>query len=710
MNMHSAGKYRCRPFIIVWFAGILLHLLMTAAASGALFPGEEKVRHATAIEKASRGESQDLIVVFDQSAAVQRALSLRSFLRADHDTPDILREKTLIFRNKKHEALKVLTTDDAETIEDYEHLPVIFLKVKSRKALERLAAQPGVAGIYENQHYSLFLNESLPLTGQPAVAAAGYTGAGTAVAVLDTGINYTISSAFGDCTGANTPGDCLSLPPASSGCRVACVHDFAADDKALDKNGHGTNVSGIVAGVAPDTKILGLDVFDGGGASFSVIAKAINWVIANKAAYNIVALNLSLGVQGFKYAAFCPGAFLNSVVSSAKDAGILSIVAAGNDGYINGISDPACVPDAVSVGAVYDANIGGISWPSVPCTDTVTSVDKVACFSNSSSFLSILAPGAMIDAAGITAAGTSQAAPHIAGAFAVLKSAFSAESADETVARMTSTGKPVLDARNNITKPRIDLIAAINVTFSLSGRVVSPRGFPMAGVTMTLSGASTATTVTDADGAYSFVDIGNGSYDITPSLTAVVFTPAVRTVTVTGSSVQVKNITANVYAISGKVRTASGRAVPGVIMTLGGDGSALAMTDGSGRYEFPILGNGTYTVTPSKTGYAFIRLSRTITVSGADEGGKHFTAVTHAIVGYVRNPSGAPMAGVTVSLSGDLVKTKQTDINGRFRFGNLPDGNYVVTPTKEGKIFDPVSRDVAISGENVMRQNFRRSP
>jgi hypothetical protein len=68
------------------------------------------------------------------------------------------------------------------------------------------------------------------------------------------------------------------------------------------------------------------------------------------------------------------------------------------------------------------------------------------------------------------------------------------------------------------------------------------------------------------------------------------------------------------------------------------------------------------------------------------------------------------MAGVTVSLSGDLVKTKQTDINGRFRFGNLPDGNYVVTPSKEGKIFDPVSRDVAISGENVMRQNFRRSP
>jgi subtilisin family serine protease len=433
-------------------------------------------------------------------------------------------------------------------------------------------------------------------------------------------------------------------------------------------------------------------------------------VIANKATYNIVALNLSLGVQGFKYADFCPGAFLNSVVSNAKDAGILSTVASGNDGYINGISDPACVPDAVSVGAVYDANIGGISWPSVPCTDTVTAADKVACFSNSSKFLSILAPGAMIDAGGIRAAGTSQAAPHVAGAIAVLRSAFPAESADETLVRMTSTGKPVLDARNNITKPRIDLIAAINVTFSLSGRVVSPRGFPMAGVTLTLSGTSAATTVTDANGTYSFVDVGSGTYDITPSLAAFTFTPAVRTVSVTSSSVQVKNITANVYTISGKVLTAWGRAVPGVTMTLGGDGSALAMTDGNGKYVFPTLGNGTYTVMPSKTGYAFTPASRTITLNGADKGGKQFTAITHAITGSVRTPSGAPMAGVTVSLSGDLVKTKQTDINGRFRFGNLPDGNYVVTPTKEGKIFDPVSRDVAISGENVMRQNFRRSP
>lgn len=707
--MHSARKYSFRLYLVFWFAGMFLHLSMPAAASGDPFPGEEKVRHAAVIEKASRGEPQDIIVVFDRSEAVQRARSLRAFYGADHDTPDILREKTRIFRNKKQEALQMLARDEAETIEDFDHLPVMFLKVKSRKALEKLAAQPGVVGIYENQQYSLLLNQSLPLIGQPAVAASGYIGAGTAVAVLDTGVDYT-RAAFGDCM-AVAPADCLSLPQAPSGCRVACVHDFTfADDGALDKNGHGTNVSGIVAGVAPGAKIIGLDVFEGSGASFDVVAKAINWVIANKAIYNIVAINLSLGVENTKFTGFCPASALNFVVSTAKEAGILSVIASGNDGFSNALSDPACVPDAVSVGAVYDANLGGISWPSVPCTDITTAPDKVACFSNSSSILSILAPGAMITAAGIRAAGTSQAAPHVAGAVAVLKSAFPADTADDTVVRMTSTGKLVLDARNNIIKPRIDLIAAINVTASLFGRVVSPRGLPMAGVTITLSGASTATTVTDENGAYSFADIGSGSYVITPSLAAITFTPSARNVTVTSASRKVRKITANVYAISGRVRTASGRAVPGVSVTLGGDGSALTTTDSSGKYLFPVLSNGTYAVTPSKTGYAFTRSSRTITVNGADVSGKHFTAITHAIVGYVRTPSGAPMAGVDVTLGGDVMRTKITDGNGRFRFGNLPDGAYVVTPSKEGKTFAPVSRDVIISGENIRKQNFVRNP
>ena len=82
---------------------------------------------------------------------------------------------------------------------------------------------------------------------------------------------------------------------------------------------------------------------------------------------------------------------------------------------------PACVANAISVGATYDANLGGVSYgPPNPCTDSTTAVDKVTCFSDSNSTTDIFAPGAAIRSTGlgsgtVTYYGTSQASPHGAG-------------------------------------------------------------------------------------------------------------------------------------------------------------------------------------------------------------------------------------------------------------------------------------------------------
>ena len=68
-------------------------------------------------------------------------------------------------------------------------------------------------------------------------------------------------------------------------------------------------------------------------------------------------------------------------------------VSSGNDGHDNGIAFPACVAEAISVGGVYDASVGGISWcgnancSTILCTDNPTSADVFVCHTNSGSLL-----------------------------------------------------------------------------------------------------------------------------------------------------------------------------------------------------------------------------------------------------------------------------------------------------------------------------------
>jgi len=317
-------------------------------------------------------------------------------------------------------------------------------------------------GVYENTAERLFLAESLPLIGQPQVAAQGYMGTGTAVAVLDTGVDYT-KTAFGSCT----------APGAPTNCKVVYAQDFAPSDGKLDDNGHGTNVAGIVLGVAPGTKIVALDVFRSDGFTYTADQiSAINWVIANKSQYNIVAINMSFG--GGSYSSLATNDPRQSTLNALRSAGIMPVAASGNEGYTNALAAPAAIPGVVSVGAVYDAEFGPFSWndpPTPRCSNTLTVADKVTCFSNSASFLTLFAPGSRITAAGTTYSGTSQAAPHVAGAVAVLRAAFPSESLDQTVARLTN-GVMVTDSRNDITKPRLNLQMALGLpascTYSIS--------------------------------------------------------------------------------------------------------------------------------------------------------------------------------------------------------------------------------------------------
>ncbi len=425
-------------------AGVLFISFITARTYAAswrpsgLLAQKSQALSDTVFEQLEAGNALNLLVLLDEGKLQQGSSILQK-----HEQMQARKEQLLTIVRKKGIGI----------VRDYSHLPIGLYRIADNAALRALLERDEVLALYEDRIIYPSLAQSLPLIGQNLLPSAGLTGSGTTVAVLDTGVDYT-RVAFGACTAPGIP---------SETCKVAAAVELATADGSNDDNGHGSNVAGIVVGVAPDSRIAALDIFNSDGTSSdSLVIAGINWAIANQETYNIVGINMSLG-DSSNNTNPCSSRYSNpyiTPITAARDAGILSVAASGNNAYINGISRPACTPGVVSVGAVYDSNVGGVTWSA--CTDSTTAADKVTCFSNSASFLTMLAPGALINAAGSTKGGTSQASPHVAGAVAVLRSAVPEDSLDQTVARLTSNGIMVTDARNGITLPRIKLSEAVN--------------------------------------------------------------------------------------------------------------------------------------------------------------------------------------------------------------------------------------------------------
>jgi hypothetical protein len=215
-----------------------------------------------------------------------------------------------------------------------------------------------------------------------------------------------------------------------------------------------------------------------------------------------------------------------------------------------------------------------------------------------------------------------------------------------------------------------------NPTYSISGTVWGPGGGGLAGVTVTLSetssdkgatlsraakagksssaaGTAGSSTVTDANGDYSFSGLEDGDYTITPSMAGYTFSPPSLAPTVNDEDVTGEDFTATsttTYSISGTVSGSGGGGLAGVTVTLGsasshgkstghegpakagksssaaGTAGSSTVTDANGDYSFSGLTNGTYTITPSMASCTFSPASLSATVNGADVTGEDFTA------------------------------------------------------------------------------------
>jgi len=274
-------------------------------------------------------------------------------------------------------------------------------------------------------------------TGARAWWAAGYTGAGVDVAVIDTGVSPV--------EGLATPGKIINGPDLS-------LESQNPAFRYLDTNGHGTFIAGIIAGhdtnltapyalaapstytgIAPDARIVNVKVgVADGGVDVSQVIAAIDWVVQHRTddGLNIRVINLSYGTNSTQAYGVDP---LSYAVEQAWKAGIFVVAATGNDGYVfhtGTLTNPAYDPKIFAVGASDSMGTATIDDDRVPAfSSTGSNARTPDVLAPGTHIVSLRVPGSYIDqtygSTGFVSdrffrgSGTSEAAAFISGAAAL---------------------------------------------------------------------------------------------------------------------------------------------------------------------------------------------------------------------------------------------------------------------------------------------------
>jgi subtilisin family serine protease len=272
------------------------------------------------------------------------------------------------------------------------------------------------------------LDHSVPQIGAPAAWAAGHTGEGTTVAVLDTGVDASHPDLSDAVTGAK---------------------NFTDADSDDDYVGHGTHVASIITGsgaagggkypgVAPDAKLLNGKVLnDGGGGQESWIIAGMEWAAASGADV----INMSLGSPWPTDGSDPMSQAVNRITA---DTGALFVIAAGNSGPSDySIGSPAAADAALTVGAVdrddqlAEFSSRGPRWENGAIKPDITApgVDIVAAKAKNGVI------GEPVGDSYVSLSGTSMATPHVAGAAAIIAGQHPDWQANQLKASLMSSAK-----------------------------------------------------------------------------------------------------------------------------------------------------------------------------------------------------------------------------------------------------------------------------
>lgn len=586
-----------------------------------------------------------------------------------------------------------------------EFIPFIIFAADAA-ALETMKNAPEVVSITEDLPLKQSLAESLPIVGAPGGVANGFSGAGQAIAILDTGVdkNHPMFAgkvvseacyAFQDPTilvFTTCPGGIVPSTAVDSG--VPC--NIPA--QPTSDCGHGTYVAGVAAGrdtaanrfgVAKDASIISIQVFSridnpalcNGlqtpclAAFTSNVIAALEQVYALRTTFNIASVNISIGfLPDTDCDTFPTVAPVKPAIDNLRSVNIASVAASGNRSSTNAIDFPACISTAIGVGATRDGS------------GTSTPVNTVSSYSNSADILNLLAPGDSISTAafpggGYTSggSGTSLAAPHVAGAWAILKQQQPNATVSEILTALTTTGRFITDTRagaNNRITPRIRIDSAsqqiagtncVRVPINLNQTVNSSLD----------AGDCSAEAGVNRD-LYSFN--GTAGQSIVISMTSMDFD-------------------ASLYLLSpnGRVIAANDN----------GGGTNARIPAGAGSFVLPDTGN--YTIVATKSGSAFqaispsnenyqLNLQLPPTAAAVTIGGRVLTGDGHGIF----------RARVALTNSTGETRFAYTNQFGFYRFAEIPVGETYVFEVSH-KRFQFIPRAVFLT-ESLDNLNFTALP
>jgi subtilisin family serine protease len=477
-------------------------ILLTPGWVNAGFPGQEKILDASLLGDVVKQIGTHRVIVTLRDHAPVKNLSLQS---------DPTRAMSVEARvtTSIEKALSGTGIQGSRISSRLKTQPIFSASISSGD-IRSLAAQSDVAFIELNHEMALHTAQGIPQI-QPGEYRTKPGGAGVAIAVVDSGVNYAHPALGGG-----------GFPNA----KVIGGYDFGdRDTDPMDTNGHGTACAAIAAGsptgkgdfaggVAPDAKIYALKIADSNGEMSQMgFLEAWDWCIRHQMDhpdYPIRIISTSLGAPLNSSSGYCQSPSAQAVAGQAVANGIAIFVSSGNEGLCREIAFPSCLQETIAVGAVYDTALekpaGFCVLPKscvagaysndrcqTVCVDETQTQDQVCCYSNSAPILELLAPAHCTYTAGVPGGsyntcfgGTSAACPYAAGAAALIQSQARAKTSQflepaELRKLMAQNGDPITDPKSGITKPRINIRRSIEAIGNRPNPAPVPVPVPTSG-------------------------------------------------------------------------------------------------------------------------------------------------------------------------------------------------------------------------------------